>query len=311
MPKSLCLPRQNLAMSFTVSVVFLFAAMAATFASAAPSADLWERWTAHDPASGQTVDHSVWDRLTRTYVTGGGASVAMVRYGEVTPTDRQALDSYIEALEATPVSVLNRDEQFAYWVNFYNALTIKVILDHYPVESIRDIDITPGFFSNGPWGAKLVRIEGEDVSLDDIEHRILRPIWKDPRIHYGVNCASIGCPDLRAGAYTSANLETALDEAAWTFVNHPRGAEVRGGRLYVSSIYDWFEDDFGGNDAGVIAHLKEFAGPTLANRLSGITSVSGDDYDWKLNDPARPNAAADIVRRNQLGGARSERVGGS
>ena len=107
-------------------------------------------------------------------------------------------------------SLTSRDEQLAYWINLYNALTVKVILDHYPVKSILDIDISPGWFSIGPWGKKLVAVEGVEISLDDIEHRILRPIWRDPRIHYALNCAAVGCPNLLREAFTGATAEVLL-----------------------------------------------------------------------------------------------------
>lgn len=260
------------------------ASLAPAPASAGPEADLWPRWSAHDASSTTSVDHTVWDRLTRDHVRPGPDGVARLDYGAFGPVERGALAAYVERLSATPVSRLNRDEQYAYWLNFYNALTVKVVLEHYPVESIRDIDISPGLFANGPWGAKLVTVEGERLSLDDIEHRILRPIWRDPRIHYGVNCASIGCPDLRAGAYLAADLDAALDAAARAYVNHPRGALVEDGALTVSSIYRWFEEDFGGTDAGVIAHLRRYASPALARDLAGITRIANDAYDWDLND---------------------------
>ena len=140
-------------------------------------------------------------RFLAQHLRTGEDGIARIGYGAVSDEDRKSLDAYIAALAGHPGSrrALNRAEQQAYWINLYNALTVQVILDHYPVESIRDIDISPGLFADGPWGKKLVTIEGEAVSLDDIEHRILRPIWKDPRIHYAVNCASIGCPNLQAG----------------------------------------------------------------------------------------------------------------
>ncbi|MEM6354117.1 MAG: DUF547 domain-containing protein [Pseudomonadota bacterium] len=269
---------------------------------AAPKAELWARWTEHDASSTVVVDHSSWDRLTRQHLSRGGNGVALLDYAGFDAADRRLLADYIAALEGMPVSQLNRAEQYAYWLNLYNAATVAVVLEHYPVRSIRDIDISPGFFADGPWGAALLSVEGEELSLDDIEHRILRPIWQDPRIHYGVNCASIGCPDLRAGAYTGANVDSALDEAARVYVNHPRGATVSGGRLVVSSIYDWFEDDFGGDDSGVIVHLKRFAEPALAAQLNGISRVSDDEYDWRLNDAKPPAAASDLPRRNQFNG---------
>ncbi len=266
-------------------------------AQAAPRAELWDRWTAHDPNSFQTVDHSAWDNFTRRFVSRGSNGVALVNYAAVGEGDKAELGNYLRSLAGTQVSSLNQPEQYAYWLNLYNALTVKVILDHFPVRSIRDIDISPGFFSNGPWGAKLISIEGEQVALDDIEHRILRPIWRDPRIHYGVNCASIGCPDLLMGAFTASNVDSALNQAAVNFINHPRAAQVQGSQVFVSSIYDWFKSDFGGTDAGVISHLRQYAQPTLASQLASVTSVGGDNYDWTLNTVSFQRATTQSVPR--------------
>lgn len=253
-------------------------------AAAAPAADLWERWTANDPGSAMRLDHSAWDRFLKKYLTSGPAGVTLVGYGQVSATDRAALDHYLRQLAQTPVSRLDRREQKAFWLNLYNAATVKVILDHYPVRSIRAIDISPGLFSNGPWGKKLVRVEGEEVSLDDIEHRILRPIWQDARIHYGVNCASIGCPNLPPTAFTADNTDELLEKGAREFVNSPRGVRVENGKLTVSSIYVWFRSDFGGTDAGVIDHLKKYARADLRAQLDQITRISDHRYDWALNE---------------------------
>jgi hypothetical protein len=260
--------------------------LTAPAAWAAPKAELWDRWLKHDAASTATVDHQAWQAFLIAYVKPGSDSVNRVAYGDVTPADRVRLGAYLNILQTTAVSGLNRAEQRAYWINLYNALTVSVILKHYPVESIRDIDISPGFFADGPWGAKLLRIEGEEVSLDDIEHRVLRPIWRDPRLHYAVNCASIGCPNLARKAYTAANSETLLDQAARAYINHPRGVSVTGAGLDVSSIYVWFEADFGGSDQGVIQHLRQFADPALQAKLKDIKRIDDDHYDWSLNDAA-------------------------
>lgn len=286
-PVMMYLPRMSFARArlFPAIVAAILAwAILSPIASAAPEADLWPRWQAHDPVSRVVVDHGVWDRLLSAYVKPGADGVSRFDYEGLKARDRAALDGYIAALAATPVSALNRAEQFAYWINFYNALTIQVVVDHYPVDSIRDIDISPGLFSSGPWGRKLVTVEGETLSLDDIEHRILRPIWRDPRIHYGVNCASIGCPNLIASAYTAGNIDGLLTQNARAYVNHPRGAAVEDGLLTVSKIYSWFDEDFGGSEAGVIAHLREYAGPELLVQLRGIEDVAGYEYDWALND---------------------------
>ena len=252
-------------------------------ASAAPKAELWPKWEQNNPDSADAVDHSAWDAFLQKHLSEKDG-INLLDYGGVSAEDRQALDDYISALAGTDILSRNRAEQRAFWINLYNALTVQTILAHYPVESIMDIDISPGVFASGPWGKKLIKVDGEEVSLDDMEHRILRPIWKDARIHYAVNCASIGCPNLAARAFTAENAEALLDSGARAYVNHSRGAKVENGKLQVSSIYEWFKDDFGGDDVGVISHLREFADAELKTRLEGVSSVSGDDYDWNLND---------------------------
>lgn len=252
---------------------------------AGPRADLWMRWEAYDSAATQQVDHSAWGAfLTEYLITDHPSGVNLMKYAAVTSEDRQALQVYIETLQTTPVSALNRNEQMAYWLNFYNALTIEVILAHYPVSSIRQINISPGFFSRGPWGAALVEVEGESLTLNDMEHRILRPIWQDARIHYAVNCASIGCPNLQRQAFTADNLETLLEKAAHEFINHARGVDLQGSRLHLSSIFKWFADDFGPNEQTLLEHLAEYANEPLALVLRQYSGRISYHYDWNLNE---------------------------
>jgi len=250
-------------------------------AIAAPSSSLIDpHWQQFGGAG--DVDNSAWGAFLSRYVAPDATGLNLVRYGAVTPADKQALKSYIASLEAAKPTAMTRDAAMAYWINLYNAKTVDVILDNYPVESIRKIG--GGFFSSGPWDDKVVTVEGRSLSLNDIEHGILRPIWDDPRIHYAVNCASIGCPNLAPQAWNAGNLAGMLDRAARDYVNHPRGASVEGGRLYVSSIYEWYQGDFGGTDAGVIAHLRQYASGDLAAALAGVNGIANDRYDWNLND---------------------------
>jgi hypothetical protein len=258
--------------------------MALSFASlAAPRAELWERWAASKPSK-VAIDHSAWNEFLARHVQEGKDGINRIAYAKVGAADRKALAAYLERLQAVTIRKFSRDEQRAYWINLYNAATVDVVLAHYPVESILKIDISPGLFAKGPWKKKLLKVEGEGVSLDDIEHRILRPIWKDPRTHYAVNCASLGCPNLQPRAYTAGNMDELLDAGARAYVNHERGARVEGGRLTVSSIYVWFEGDFGGGDAGVIEHLRQYAGPALKKQLAEVRRIGAHAYDWTLND---------------------------
>lgn len=256
-------------------------------AKAAPDAVLWPRWEAHDPDATMEIDHSPWGDLLERYLVTEADGINRFAYGKVTGEDRKNLDNYLKLLADTPVSSYSRPAQMAYWINLYNALTIQVILDHYPTKSILDIDISPGLFSDGPWGKKLLTIEGEKIALDDIEHQILRPIWKDPRIHYAVNCASIGCPNLQPKPFEADMLDRQLDDAAIDFINHQRAIDIENDRIIISSIYRWFQKDFGDTDQEVLAHLKAFASPDLAMKLEGFTTIYDDAYDWRLNDASK------------------------
>ena len=254
--------------------------------AAAPSADLWPRWQVSYPGSTQLIDHTLWDRLLKTYlVTDDPSGINRFRYADVTKTDQQTLDTYLSQLQKVKVTTLSRKEQKAYWVNLYNSLTVKVILDHYPVKSIMDIDISPGLFSNGPWDAKLLHIEEEMISLNDIEHRILRPIFKDNRLHYALNCASIGCPNLQPVAFTTANTEELLEAGSREYINSPRGAQMIKNKLQVSSIYKWFQEDFDGSETGVLRHLQKYMQGSLADTLKTYKKGLRFGYDWELNQP--------------------------
>lgn len=258
-------------------------------ANAAPKADLWPRWQAHDATSTATVSYTEWDRLLGSYVVAGSDGVNRVAYSRFSAADKAALAAFVRRLEALPISRYAQPEQYAYWVNLYNAKTLQLVVERYPVSSIRDIKLGGGLaaqFFGGPWARNVLLVEGQKLSLDDIEHRILRPIWRDARTHYAVNCASIGCPNLARQAYTPARMQAMLDEGARAYVNHSRGATVEGGKLVVSSIYRWFINDFGGNDAGILAHLRRYASADTLAMLAPFKSLgdNGDRYDWALND---------------------------
>jgi hypothetical protein len=237
------------------------------------------------------------DVLLSRYAGAFQDGVNRVHYAawKASAADLAALDAWIAGAAALRPSTMARAEAFAYWANLYNALTLKVVLDRYPVRSIRDIRSTGVPFDPrqfvGPWRTRLVTVEGRRMSLDDIEHETMRPTFRDPRVHYAVNCASIGCPNLPLRAWRAGTLERDLDAAAAAFVNHPRGVTVLDdGRLRVSSIYRWFREDFGDSDAGVVAHLRRHAAPALAARLTEGTAIAEDAYDWALNDARPPGA---------------------
>ncbi|MBU1212812.1 MAG: DUF547 domain-containing protein [Alphaproteobacteria bacterium] len=240
-------------------------------------------------------DHRTWDELLAKYVVAGSDGVNRVDYEVWQNDDHQVLKGYVKALQAADPRQLNRDEQFAYWANLYNAKTIEIVLDHYPIDSIREISIGEGLLGfikksaglGGPWKAKVVKVAGHELSLDDIEHQILRPIFNDPRVHYAVNCSSFGCPNLGQEAFTGAKLDTQLEAAAKAYVNDPRGFTVEGDTIKASSIYQWFQTDFGGSEEGVLDHARKYANDALESKLEGKKSIDSYFYDWSVNNIKR------------------------
>ncbi len=205
--------------------------------------------------------------------------IQLVRYADVTPADKTALDEYIATLEGLAPSEMSRDEALAYYFNLYNAETISLILDAYPVKSIRSL----GIFNSGPWKKKVVTVEGRELSLDDIEHNTVRANYDEPRVHYAFNCASIGCPNLKPSAWEAATLDADLDAAARTYIAHPRGITIENGRVTASNIYDWFSEDFGDNESEVLDHIRQYAQGDKAEALVGVTKIDRYAYDWDLN----------------------------
>lgn len=251
---------------------FLHAGTAAAVCALVPAA----------PASGSGADEA-FGALLDQFVVRGPDGVNRVRYAAWRKTAHAGLKSYVRSLETTQPSGMPRDAQMAFWINLYNATTLDVVLDHYPVRSIRDIDLGGGLFGNGPWKAGLVTVEGRTLSLDEIEHDVLRARFGDPLVHYALNCASLGCPDLQRRPWTAASLRKQFGDGARAYVNHPRGLTVDERSLRASKIYRWYAGDFGGTN-GLKDHWQAYADPQLAARLARFARPQSYFYDWSLND---------------------------
>lgn len=257
---------------------------------AAPKSELWPRWQTHNAENREVIDHSAWGIILKKYLvtsqlpteSSAPVGINLLQYGGVSKIDYGLLKNYLTTLEGISISSFSRPEQRAFWINLYNAATVNLILEHYPVESITNISFS--FFSFGPWDEELLTIEGEELSLNDIEHRILRPIWQDPRIHYALNCASIGCPNLQPIAFTAKNTDSLLETGASEYINHPRGAKTEDKKLWLSKIFEWYQDDYGGNEAGVLIHIQKYAKENLANSLYEDELEIEYHYDWRLNE---------------------------
>ena len=267
----------------------LLAAALLTATCSPPEAAELREWNASDESNTASIDHGPWQEILQDYIDPDPSGINLFDYATLaaSPSDGAKLTGYLESLEEIEPRDYARREQFAYWVNFYNALTVKVVVDAYPVDSILDIHegIVP---LTGPWADVHANVAGQDMTLDQIEHGILRPVWRDARIHYAVNCAAYSCPNLIATAFTAANSEALLEAGARGYVNGPRGVDVVADDFVIlSSIYDWYAEDFGGAEAAVIEHLISYADGELATFLRGLDGAIEYRYDWSLNERER------------------------
>jgi hypothetical protein len=224
--------------------------------------------------AGETVDHGIYAGLLARHVQDG-----IVDYGGF-KAEEQLLDRYLDLLAAVDPRRLGPEEQFAFYVNAYNAWTIKLILTRYPgIRSIKEA----GSLLRSPWKKPLARINGEVLTLDEIEHDILRPRFRDPRVHVAVNCASKGCPPLMAEPFFGDRLEEQLEAAARGFINDPGYNRLEGDTLFVSKIFQWFGEDFDNDPAAFVARYAEGELKQRLDALQGPPRIRYLDYDWSLN----------------------------
>ena len=231
--------------------------------------------------SPQAPDHSPWTELLSKYVEDNG----LVNYNGMI-SEKSALEAYLETLSSNaPSDSWTENEKLAYWINAYNAFTVKLIVDNYPLKSIKDLNPTISVPTvNTIWAKSWFQIGGEDFSLDKIEHKILRKDFNEPRIHFAVNCASISCPVLRAEAYEADKIDRQLDEQARIFLNDPSRNTITAGKIEVSKIFSWFGGDFKKDQT-----LVEFIDRYVKEDLTDKTKVRFAKYDWNLNEVKQEN----------------------
>lgn len=220
--------------------------------------------------------HRPFDILLQIYVSGARFDYDRMWRNE---SDLQRLAKYLDTLQTRDPSQWPREAALAYWINLYNAATLNLVLQNYPVKSIKDI----GGFMKSPWRRKVVRVAGKELTLDDIEHKIIRPRFKDARIHFALNCAAIGCPPLANRAFTAETLEQQLEAACYAALNNPRWVEVTEQEIRVSKIFDWYRKDFeeyAGSLREFIARYREKDREII---LDETRKLVFKEYDWNLN----------------------------
>lgn len=220
--------------------------------------------------------HQVWDALVKQHVN----SQDMVDYKGMLQ-DKEKLVAYLDMLSAhAPGPGWSRNEKLAYWINAYNAFTVQLIIDHYPLKSIKELQpalAIPGI--NTVWHKKFFKIGGKTSSLDEIEHDILRKEFEEPRIHFAINCASFSCPPIRNEAYVADKLESQLQDQAVAFVNDPKRNKITPGHIVISRIFSWFSGDFT-KKGSLINYLNQYS----KIKINPDAEIDHMDYDWSLND---------------------------
>lgn len=229
------------------------------------------------PAAPPNVDHSLFTQLLKKYVNQKG----FVNYKGF-KREQNELRKYLNLLSShPPTDQWTRNDQMAYWINAYNAFTIELILNHYPVKSINDIGSKIKIpFVTTPWAGKFFKIGGESTSLDDIEHGILRKKFDDPRIHFALVCAAVSCPPLRNEAYVGNQLDAQLNAQGRAFFGDPTKNVVTSGRVSLSKILDWYGADFRTNGQTLAKWVNRYATTKMADNAP----VSYQAYDWALNE---------------------------
>lgn len=248
-------------------------------------------WAQNSPSSFMVVDHSDWAHILRRYTHRDQQGINRFAYGSVTQADQALLRNYLTEMASVPYTSLSRSEQLAFWINLFNARMVLTILEHFPVNSAREI--MAGSFNlldPGPWNDSTVIVNGRPLTLEQILNGVVRPIWRDPRIHYALSYGAVGSPNLAPLPYTGARLESDLNAAAREFINHPRAVIfTHRESMILSRMYIWYLEDFGGSVETLVHHLQTYAEPPLRNRLEGRTIAYDYEFDWTLNTSSRPN----------------------
>jgi hypothetical protein len=233
--------------------------------------------TAFSAVSAQPPSHGIWNSLLQKYVNENG----FVNYKGFI-NDRLEFQKYLDILSNNPPEDnWSKEDKEAYWINAYNAFTVKLIIDHYPVKSIKNIGPKHQIpFVNTPWQKKFFKIGKEDYKLDKIEHHILRKQFNDPRVHFAIVCASWSCAKLRNEAYEGSRLNDQLDDQAKDFLTDKRKNIITPEKAQLSSYFEWYRNDFEKKGVSFIDFINQYS-PVKIKKDADISYL---DYNWALNE---------------------------
>lgn len=227
--------------------------------------------------SDKAPNHQIWNELTKKNVSQDG----QVNYKGFIQ-DSLKLNKYLGLISAGAPNkkTWNNDEQIAYWINAYNAYTVQLIIRNYPLKSIKEIGGRIPFI-NSSWDVKFIQLGGETLDLNNIEHGILRKEFEEPRVHFGLNCASVSCPKLRNEAYTAEKLESQLTDQAKAFINDASKNKIGDGKnIKISKLFNWFEGDFKNTSPDIPTFLSRYS----KVKISEDANIDYLDYNWNLNE---------------------------
>lgn len=246
-------------------------------------------------------DHSPFNQVLQEYVNDQG----LVRYAALAE-NRAQLDAYVDSLglyspASHPDRFPTREHELAYWINAYNAFTLRGVIDAYPIASVKDAFVLNGFFNRQTFVAG-----GSEMTLDHVENKIIRPTYQEPRIHFAVNCAALSCPQLDNQAFTASDLDAHLEQALTRFAQDPNHVSLQAKKLHLSKVLDWYGEDFTAwfpsdrpnpeNMPTIVNYLRPYLPPDLAAGLTEDVAIEYNEYDWTLNElkeTGSPRPAAD------------------
>ncbi len=267
--------------------VFIFLFTFSFSANASFQKHLWPKWEVHNPLSKESISHQEWQAFLDCCVVTNHEGISLVDYANLNDSDLELLNRYVDRMSQIEIGNYSRDEQLAFWINLYNALIVQNVANYYPIQDIKEINISPGLFSQGPWGAHLITIQDTRLTLDEIHDRIIRAVWNDPRTHYALNDATIGCANLSKQVYKGATIDVQLNKAATDYINSLRGTQIIDGKLIVSKMYEWYAEDFG-EQRDVITHIQHYTqNLNTQKQLKDIQEIHSYVYNWHLNSTAK------------------------